>query len=277
MREQTFLLDGVDDGDGHGAGQRSAAKGGAVHAGVNGARNFFGAEHGAKRNAAGKGLGQRGDVGLNAVVLIGAPLAGAAHAGLNFIDDQQRAGGAGQRARLGKELLRQRANAALALDGFDQNGADFVRKFGAQIGNIVEAHELDAGNDRPERLAILGLVGGRDGAEGAAVEALLEREKLRADRFAFAAQQAGMGARQLQRAFPGFGAGVGEEDAIQAGALGEPQRKLRLALVIEEVRGVDERAALLGDGLLDRRMAVAERVDADAAEQIEIALARSRR
>ena len=44
--------------------------------------------------------------GLNAVVLIGAPLAGAAHAGLNLIDDEQRAGGVGQRARFSEELLR---------------------------------------------------------------------------------------------------------------------------------------------------------------------------
>ena len=142
-------------------------------------------------------------------MLIRAPLAGAAHAGLNLIDNQQRAGGVGQRARLGEELLRERANAAFALDGFDENGADFVGKFRAQIGDIVEAHELDAGNHGRERLAVLRLVRGRHGAEGAAVEALLERQKLRADVGAFAALQAGIGARQLERALPGFSAGVG--------------------------------------------------------------------
>ena len=232
----------------HGAGQRTAAKGGAVHAGVNGARDFFGAQHCAQRNAARKRLGQRGHVGLNAVVLIRAPLAGAAHAGLNLIDNQQRAGGTRQRARLGKELLRQRTNAALALDGFDENRADFVRELRAQIGDIVEADKLHARNHRPERLAVLRLVRRRHRAEGAAVKALLQRQKLRADLLAFAAQQAGMGARQLQRAFPRFGAGVGEEDAIQPGALGQPQRQFRLTLVIEEVRGVNERAALVRDG-----------------------------
>ena len=36
---------------------------------------------------------------------------------------------------------------------------------------------------------------------------------------------------------------------------------------------MDELAALLGDGLLDGGMRVAERVDADAAEQVEIAVA----
>ena len=82
--------------------------------------------------------------------------------------------------------------------------------------------------------------------------------------------QAGISARQLQRALPGFGAGVGEKGAVEAGALGEAQREFRLTLVIVEVRGVDERAALAGDGFFNRGMAVAERVDADAAEQVEI-------
>ena len=64
-----------------------------------------------------------------------------------------------------------------------------------------------------------------------------------------------------------------EEDAVEASALGEPQREFRLALVIVEVRNVDQRAALPGNRLHDRRMVVAERVHADAAQQIEIAFA----
>ena len=35
--EQVVALDGVDDGDGDGAGERTAAEGGAVHAGGDGA------------------------------------------------------------------------------------------------------------------------------------------------------------------------------------------------------------------------------------------------
>ncbi len=87
---------------------------------------------------------------------------------------------------------------------------------------------------------------------------------------AFAALEAGIGAGQLHGALPGFGAGVGEEGAVEAGLLGEAQGELRLALVVVEVRGVDERAALAGDGFDDDRVIVAERVDADAAEQVEV-------
>ena len=87
---------------------------------------------------------------------------------------------------------------------------------------------------------------------------------------AFAAQQSGMRARQFQRAFPRFGAGVGKEDAIHARALRQPQRQFRLSLVIEEVRRVDQRSALVHDGSLNRRMPVAQRIHADAAQQVEI-------
>ena len=175
-------------------------------------------------NAAGKRLGQRGDIGLNAVVLIGAPFAGAAHAGLNLIDNQQRSRGAGQRARLGEEFLRERAHAAFALNGFDENGADFIGEFGAQIGNVVELYKFDAGNDGSKGSRYFALCVVETGAEGAAVKALLKGEKLRADLLAFAAQESGVSASQLERALPGLGAGVSKEDAIQAGALGEPLR-----------------------------------------------------
>ncbi len=79
----------------HRAGQRTAAEGGAVHAGVDGLRGFFCAEQGAEGNAPGQWLGQRHDVRQDAVVLVGAPFARSAHAGLDFVGDEQRAGGAG--------------------------------------------------------------------------------------------------------------------------------------------------------------------------------------
>ena len=102
------------------------------------------------------------------------------------------------------------------------------------------------------------------------MEALLERQKPGADAGAFAAAQAGVSARKLQRTFPRFSARVGEKDSIQSGAFGETQSQLRLSLVIVEIRGVDERTALAGNRLNDCRMVVAEGVDANAAEQIEV-------
>ena len=51
--QQAVLFDRVNHGDAYGAGQRTAAEGGAVHAGVDRARGFFRAKDRAQRNAAG--------------------------------------------------------------------------------------------------------------------------------------------------------------------------------------------------------------------------------
>ena len=73
-----------------------------------------------------------------------------------------------------EELLSQRTNAALALNGLDENGADFMGKFSAKIGDIIEAHEFNAGDDGSERLAVFRLIGRLHGSKGTAVEALLQ-------------------------------------------------------------------------------------------------------
>ena len=105
------------------------------------------------------------------------------------------------------------------------------------------------------------------------MKALLESEELGSDLLSFTAKQPGIGAREFHCALPCFGAGVGEEDAIEAGTLSQAQREFRLTFVIEEVRRVDKLAALFGDGFFDHGMAIAEGVDADSAEQVQIAIA----
>src|SRR5260370_21707797 len=41
-------------------------------------------------------------------------------------------------------------NAAFALNGFEDDGADGVIEFGLEVGEVVEADEFDAGNKRSE-------------------------------------------------------------------------------------------------------------------------------
>ena len=67
------------------------------------------------------------------------------------------------------------------------------------------------------------------------MKALLKGEEFRADLFAFAAQEAGVRAGQLERTLPCLGAGVGKEDTIQAGALSKLLCKLRLALMEKQI------------------------------------------
>ena len=79
--------------------------------------------------------------------------------------------------------------------------------------------------------------------------------------------------RGLDRAFDGFGAGVGEEHRVREGEVDDPLRK-RLALRRSvEVRHVHQRRRLLGDCLGQMRMAVAQRVDRDPRGEVQIALA----
>ncbi len=54
--------------------------------------------------------------GLDAGILVVEQFAGAAHAGLDLVDDQQQAMRLGQRAQLTQEMLRRRPDAGLALD-----------------------------------------------------------------------------------------------------------------------------------------------------------------
>ena len=119
-----------------------------------------------------------------------------------------------------------------------------IGELGAQVGDVVEADELDAGHDGREGLAVLFFVGGGDGAHGAAVEAVFEGEEACADVRAFGAEEAGVGAGELERGLPGFGAAVAEEDAVEAADLGEAEGELGGVLVEEEVRGVQQALAL---------------------------------
>ena len=149
--------------------------------------------------------------------------------------------------------------------GFDENGADFAGEFGAQIGNVVELHELDAGDNWAEGLAVLGLIGRRHGAECAAVKALLEGEEFCADLFAFITENAGMCASQFEGALPSLCAGVGKESTVESSALREEHGEFSLTLVVVEIRCVNKSLALAGNGFFNRWMAVPQRVDADSA------------
>ena len=173
-----------------------------------------------------------------------------------------------------KNSWRDGVDAAFALHGLDADGADFVGELCAQIGDVVEADELDAGHDGRERFAILLLVGRCDGAHGAAVEAVFQREELRADLLALAIASRPAWARaSFSAASQASVPLVAEEDAVQPADLGQPHREFGGVLVEEEVRGVQQALALRRDRRLNRGMRVAQRRYADAAQEIEVVVA----
>ena len=143
-----------------------------------------------------------------------------------------------------KNLLSQRPHAAFTLDGFDQNRADIA-------GNLARRSHtsLKRTNSTP----------GTTGANGSRYFALcvvetdpkvrpwtlLEQPESFVPIAAPSLRPRPAYARaSLSAPLPRFSAGVGKEAAVEAGALGQAQRELGLAFVIEEVRRVNERAAL---------------------------------
>ena len=202
-----------------------------------------GREAGAERKAAAEPLGQRHDVGRDAGPLVGEQLAGAAHAGLHLVEDQQQAVLVAELAQRAEERRRDDAHAALALDRLDQDGGGLGPDRALDRFEIAERHLVEAVDRRAEAFEIFLLAGGGERRQRAAVEGALEGDDavalgLAARRLVFA--------RHLDRAFHRLGAGIGEEhvvgEARRAQPLGQPLA-LRNAI---EIGDVPDLSRLLG-------------------------------
>ena len=95
-------------GERRGRADRVAAERAAVQAGGEQFADAADRQAGADRQTAAEALGQGHDVGGDAVVLVGEKRAGAAHPGLHFVEDQQRAVRGGDLAR-GDQVARRAA------------------------------------------------------------------------------------------------------------------------------------------------------------------------
>ena len=161
-------------------------------------------------------------------------------------------------------------DAALTLDPFDDNaGGAFVDDL-FQGDLVVGWNEAGAGKQRLKIVAIFFLAGDGKSAQRASMKGIVQRDDLEFFRMDFVAVRAG----HFQRAFHGLGAGVAEEGALQAAGFGQTLGERSLISVVIEIGRVKQAAGLFADHLDQPRMRVAERVDADARDEVEIALAR---
>ena len=219
---QALALDDVDGGHGGGDGHRITAKGGGMRTG-NPIHDFRARDQDRKRQAAGDALGHRDHVRSHAGVFDGPPPAGASHARLHFVDDQQDAVLVADVAQFLQKRGRRRQVSALALEGFHHDGGALLgRNFGAEDpvfdvargvtgvllrlgagGTAIEVWIGNVHNSRNQRRKAASLLrlgaGQRERAHGASVEGSVEGDDVLAP---------GMVARQLERRFDGLGAGV---------------------------------------------------------------------
>ena len=134
----------------------------------------------------------------------------------------------------------------------------------AQRRNVVARHEAHAFQHRVEVLAVLGLAGQGERAHGASVEGVVQRHH---DALPGPAVGVAGSAHQLERAFDGLGAAVGEERAVQAGLGAQLLGQQPLVLVVVEVGNVNDLRRLLADDLHDAWMRMTQRIDAQTGEQ----------
>src|SRR5207245_11545993 len=155
-----------------------------------------------------------------------------------------------------------------------EDGTDGAVKLRFEIRHIVEAHEFGAGNHGCKGQAIFFRGGDADGAEGAAVERILQREEavlLRSRPGGFF-RLACNKPSQLHRTVNGFRTAIREEDAIETGPSGEFAGERALARVVIEIRKMNRAGRFAADYFHDAGMRVTEGVDGYATEKVELPL-----
>ena len=227
---------------------------------------------GADGHPVAEGLGEGDDVGADARgVLEPEPAAGAAEAGLDLVEHEERFVLVAELADRGEVARWGRLDAAFTLDGFEEHGADALVERGGEDVGFAERDLAEPGGEGLEDLLLLGLAGRGEGGEGAAVERPVGGEDVVAVGAAVALPVA---AGELDGALVGFGAGVGEEDAAVAAEEGvEALREAGLEVVEVQVGDVEEGAGLVRDGVGDGGVGVAEGDDGEAGEEVEVAAA----
>ena len=232
-----------------------------------------GSENRAERKAAANALGRGENIGRDAIMLIGVKLAGAAHAALNFVETQQQAALVADLAQAANEVMRPDANAALALDGLDQNGAGLGADRRLDRLEIAERNLVEAVDRRTEAVEIFRIAASGDGRQRAAVEGAFEGDHAVAFRRSIHRIPL---ARHLDRQFDRLRARIAEEYQVGESRVGQSVGKILGLRNFEQVGGQPQLLRLLRQGLHKMRMAVAKAGHGDARAEIEIFLAGGR-
>ncbi len=264
--QDVLRVERIEHGLARGDRQRIAAIGRAVGADHHAPRRLLGGKAGAEREAAADALGRGDDIGDHAVLFIGEEGAAAAIAALDLVEGEDQVVLVAQRAQALHEFLRRDANAALALNRLDQEACGIRPDRRLGRFQIVELHVLEARQQRQEALVHLLLAGRADRRQGPAVEGLVEGDDLEP---VGVAPILVIGARRLDRAFDRLGPRVGEEHRVGEGEVDQPLRQVLPLGTAVEVRAMHQRLGLALDRADQPGVRMAERIDRDAAGEIE--------
>ena len=157
----------------------------------------------------------------------------------------------------------QRPHAALALQRLAEHGAGLGPDEPFDRRRVAELGVHEALGQRLEALVELGLAGGGDRGQGAAVEGAQQRDHL-------VAARAAVDAGQLDGRLVGLGAGIAQEHPVGEAVGHEQLGQLDLRPGVKQVGHVHQGLRLAADGRAHLRVAVPQRADGDAGEKIEI-------
>src|ERR1700693_1182770 len=122
-------------------------------------------------------------------------------------------------------------------------------------------------------MAALFLTSRRQRAEGASVKSILQRQQSPLGFVSVVVLRARVDQRHLQRALPGLGPAVAEKCLVQSVDFGESFREFRLELMEKKLRPMNQPHRLSLQRGLNDGMSVAQRIDPNAAQEVEVALA----
>ena len=180
LLEESLVEDDVEHRGADGHGERIAAEGRAVRAGRHAGRRFARREARADRKAGAEALGERRDVRRDARPFVREEAAGAAHAGLDLVEDQQQPVLVAELPEVAQLLVRHRADAALALDRLDQDRRGLRADRRLRRLQVAERHLVEAVDLRAEAFEVFLLAAGGERRQRAAVEGAFEGDDAKA-------------------------------------------------------------------------------------------------
>jgi len=261
-------LDDLERGKRGPHGQWVSPEGGAVIARLKEVCCDSMCQHRANRNPGAQALGKRHDIRHDIGPLMGKPFSSAANPALNLVEHEQDPTLGAELPKRLKELTLSGLDSSLSLDGLQKDRADLgVLVQGlSHSRNAVERNADEALDERLESSLDLGVRGGRERCEGAAVEGLFEDHNLGT----LKAQAVAMLARKLDGGLIGLEPRIAEEGIGHARALRQRLRELFLEGGPVVVGDMDEGGDLLLKGLDQSWVGMAQGVDRNSGERIEI-------